>query len=102
MPGQARVGDGVQPDNVKADALVFPSEHIVQNGIVDAGIVSEICWSAPVLVPPEIEEQKFRLLSFFTVFCYAGKVDNTAFGDIPAIYHEGGTDELLGGESVSG
>ena len=35
MPGQARVGDGVQPDNVKADALVFPSEHIVQNGIVN-------------------------------------------------------------------
>ena len=67
MPGQKEVGDGVQADDVKADALIAALYDIGKYFLVQAGIIPKITVSSPETVPAQIKEQEIRLLHLLSI-----------------------------------
>ena len=78
MTRQVLVRDGVETDDVEADALVVTRDDIVERRAVEAGIVAKVGVRAPALVPAEVEEQKIGIFRVFAVSQDALKRDGLA------------------------
>ena len=62
VAGQILVRDGVQTDHVKPDSLVVSVENVLQDFIVQTGVVAEVCLAPPILIPAQMEQKVTALL----------------------------------------